>query len=120
MQSFLTQPKLRALCAVATAMLALLIAWQSLVPPSDIPGPKLWDKLMHFIAYGCLGVPAALWLGPRKLVICLILVIAYGAGLELAQHLSPTAREGSVQDGLANAIGALAGISLVGLARDFR
>ena len=118
MQTLLNQPGLRALCGVTALALALFIAWQSLVPPSDIPGPKLWDKLLHFIAYGSLSVPVALWLGPRKLVVSLILIIAYGIGLELAQHLAPTGRVGSGADALANALGGLMGVGLIGILRD--
>lgn len=88
------------------------------VRPAPQGLPVFWeiDKLYHFIAYAIMG---CLWVraldadaGGRvmnSIVIMAALVSAvFGAFVEVCQAFTPM-REASVQDGLANGFGALAG-----------
>lgn len=101
----------RAALAVAL-ILAGGIAYMSLVPGGTVPAPYLSDKIRHFGAYAMLAIPAAMWFGPGRWAAVGVLTV-YGAGLEVAQAVFTATREASVLDGLANALGATAGVLLV-------
>ncbi|MFN3910935.1 VanZ family protein [Hyphomonas sp.] len=105
------QPVRRAALVIAL-LLALGIAWLSMVPGSTVPGPMISDKIRHFGAYATLAIPVAMWFGPGRFAAVLVLT-AYGAGLELAQGLLSATRQASVFDAVANALGASAGYLLV-------
>ena len=86
------------------------------VPPGvPEPGP-LWDKKLHFAAYGALTLALAYATAHsthesrRRLAIVLGIAIAYGVGIELVQGVVPH-RYYSPADLLANVLGvALASI----------
>jgi VanZ family protein len=105
-------PAIRRAALTIGVLLAILIGYLSLVPPGDVPAPGISDKLKHFAAYATLAVPVAMWFAPARRRGALI-VTAYGAGLEVAQALSGTGREGSIADAMANGAGAAAGTLLV-------
>jgi VanZ family protein len=105
-------PAIRRAALVIGLCLAALIGYFSLVTPGEAPAPQISDKIRHFAAYAALAVPAAMWLGPGR-VLAALLVALYGAGLEVAQAFAGTGREGSVADGAANSLGAAAGTALV-------
>ncbi len=99
-------------CAAVLAVIVL-----SLVPPPmTTQMPRDSDKLLHFLAYFALSLAALQLFAAARLqwtvVFCLI---ALGLALEWAQGtLVPEARSADVRDGLANALGVLAGLSLRG------
>lgn len=105
-------PAIRRAAVVIAALLAVLIGYYSLIPPGDAPAPQISDKIRHFVAYAGLAVPVAMWFGPGRLAAVLV-TAAYGAGLEIAQALAGTGREGSLADAAANTLGAGAGFLLV-------
>lgn len=107
-------PAIRLAALVIAALLAVLIGYYSLVPPGDVPAPQISDKVRHFAAYAGLAVPVAMWFGPGRLAAVLV-AASYGAGLEIAQALAGTGREGSLADAAANMLGAGAGFLLVWL-----
>lgn len=109
-------PSIRRAALVIGLCLAAVIGYFSLVTPGEAPAPQISDKLRHFAAYAALAIPAAMWLGPGHVgrgLLAVVVVALYGAGLEAAQSFSGTGREGSVADGAANALGAMAGVSIV-------
>ncbi|MFN3314417.1 MAG: VanZ family protein, partial [Hyphomonas sp.] len=87
----------------------LLIAWLSLIPADGVPAPEVSDKLRHFAAYAALAAPLAVAMGTKRWLLAALLAAMYGAGMEVAQALAPTGREGSVADAAANLGGALMG-----------
>ncbi len=105
-------PPIRRAALVIAVLLALGVAYLSLIPGGTVPAPEISDKLRHFGAYAMLAIPAAMWFGPGRLVTVLVLAV-YGAGLEVAQGLLSATREASLLDALANALGAIGGYLLV-------
>ena len=81
---------------------------------------EVWDKALHFVAYGALAV---LWvralhgglrpLRPRPTIVAVFLTILYGASDELHQFFVP-GRDASVLDVLADALGALSAAGVLG------
>ena len=105
-------PLIRRAAAIIAALLALLIAYFSLVPPGETPAPQISDKIRHFGAYAMLAIPTAMWLAPRRIVPAVVVAI-WGIAMEIAQGLAGTGREASLIDALANTLGACAGVLLV-------
>ncbi|MCA8901027.1 MAG: VanZ family protein [Hyphomonas sp.] len=105
----------------AGGVLALLvmgaIAVLSLLPPGDLPPVEGSDKVKHFIAYAVLAAPMTIWAGPGRTLRAVILTLGFGALMEVAQALSPTGREASLLDELANALGAALGTGLALIVR---
>ncbi len=85
----------------------------SLLPPETLPPqPTMWDKSNHALAYGVLVVVGGFgFKGWRSLLMVGVGLVVLGAGLELAQSITPD-RDGSIYDAVANfvavAIGSLA------------
>ncbi len=86
--------------------LAAIIVFLSVVNASGVPGASVSDKLKHFVAYGALALPVCVFMGRRRILFALILVIALGISMEIAQALAGTGRSPSVLDAIANALGA--------------
>lgn len=105
-------PHIRRAAAIIAALLALLIAYFSLVPPGETPAPQISDKIRHFGAYAMLAIPTAMWLAPRRIAPAVI-VAMWGIAMEIAQGLAGTGREASLGDALANTAGAGAGVFLI-------
>lgn len=105
-------PAIRRAALILAVLLAVLIGYFSLVPPGEAPAPQISDKIRHFAAYAMLAVPVAMWFSPKRLA-AWGLTALYGGGLEIAQMLAGTGREGSPADALANALGAGAGVFLI-------
>lgn len=92
----------------------LLTVWGSLTPsPPSAPG-GLSDKVQHFTAYFLLAGLAGTAF-PRRLLSIAALLIALGAGVELAQAGMALGRQGSWLDLLANIAGvaSAAGLALL-------
>ncbi|MCC7200882.1 MAG: VanZ family protein [Gammaproteobacteria bacterium] len=92
--------------AAGGLLLALVLAFGSLLPGPVVAAVSFWDKGEHFLGYFAL---AAWWLGllPRnRYLACVIAVIAFGIGIELAQGFLTTTRQMDPTDVLANSLGA--------------
>ncbi len=91
---------------VVLVSLAVLFA-----PASDVPpAPPGVDKVVHGALFAALALSGR-WAGvPLGALVCLL--VAYGAGSEAVQSLTPLARSGSVADWLADVGGVLAGTAL--------
>lgn len=71
-----------------TLVLAVVVAWLSLIPETQLPGPaKANDKAEHLIAYAALAFPAA-FARPRGWPWVLAAVAAFSAGIEVVQPLA--------------------------------
>jgi hypothetical protein len=95
-----------AFAVVVLVSLAVLFA-----PASDVPGaPPGADKLVHGALFAALAFTGR-WAGaPLGALACLL--VAYGAGSELVQGLTPLARSASVADWLADLTGVVVGTTL--------
>jgi VanZ family protein len=81
----------------------------SLLPQETLPETGLWDKWNHTLAYGVLALSGGVgFQGWRSMLMVGIGLVALGAGLELAQSVTPD-RDGSIYDALANLIGVAIG-----------
>ena len=99
----------------AAIIVFFAIAFLSLTPSYELPGPRLSDKIHHLIAYGVLTATAIMGRHHRSVLTVLAAVIAYGFLLEALQGLMGLGRSASWLDGIANMVGALLGV-LVALA----
>ena len=88
------------------ASLAILFAPGSDVPPSP-PGV---DKLVHGSLFAALAFTGR-WAGLGARVAPVVLVL-YAAVSEVIQAVAPIARDGSVGDWLADAVGVLVGLAV--------
>ncbi len=81
----------------------------SLLPQENLPETGMWDKLNHALAYGVLAASGGIgFKGWRSLLMVGIGLVVLGAGLELAQSVTPE-RDGSIYDALANFVGVVIG-----------
>ncbi len=95
-------------CTFAIGVLAVIAL--SLIPKEALPETGIWDKLHHFLAYGCLAVSGGLgFVGWRRMIAVGIGLVILGGSLEVAQAAVP-GRFASVDDALANAIGVMIGL----------
>lgn len=97
---------------------ALVIAWGSLMPASELPEDLPWDKANHLIAYAGLAALLALASGRRGLAMAL--AVAYGTAIEFAQIPVPGRLGGDVWDIIANTLGAGLGGGSIWLWRRWR
>jgi VanZ family protein len=89
-----------------------LIFGGSSVPGTQLPG-SLWDKLVHFLVYGLLGILFLLplaegrWSGvtARTAVLAVVFSMVYGISDELHQRFTPD-RTSDALDVIADTIGA--------------
>ena len=98
-----------------------LLYFASTSPQLSPPEAYHADKILHVVVYGAMAFIPALFLKRINPVIIIILLLSiFGAGIELAQN-SVEGRTGSNEDAIANFIGALLG-GVVGyiIGRKFR
>ena len=104
---------------IATAVLALLVAVVSLLPPRGTPGVEIADlgevlaTLGHGVAYAVLAASAVLSQRDPRTLLTWTVVVAYGALLEIAQGALGL-RSFQLTDIAANALGALVGVLVAG------
>jgi VanZ family protein len=106
-------PKFRLILFVLTA---LAILWLSLDPDPYLPkeGPLSWDKAQHALAYAVLTLLGGWALLPmvkgalRAWRWAMLMAVAYGVLLEMAQAVFTRYRRAQMGDALADALGALA------------
>lgn len=68
------------------------------------------DKVLHFVAFAMMAVPACLVLPRRFSAFVFVSMVALAAGMEVAQSVSNLGRESSFTDFAASAIGGGTGI----------
>ncbi|MEQ5766072.1 VanZ family protein [Halomonas sp. H33-56] len=95
------------------ATAALVIAWGSLMPASELPEDLPWDKANHLIAYA--GLATLLALASGRSGLSMGLAVAYGVAIEFAQIPVPGRLGGDVWDIVANILGAVLGVGAVWL-----
>lgn len=79
-------------------------------PGSDVPGaPPGVDKVVHFAVFAILAVTGR-WAGARLTPLAVALA-GYAVASEIIQAYAPIARDGSLPDVLADAVGILAGLA---------
>ena len=111
-QPYLNRLTIKRLALGMTLGLILVIAWASLTSSTDLPSVPGSDKLKHFAAYMGLAIPLLVWLGARRVLPAFAVLLALGAGLEVAQGLSGMGRYADVLDMFANCAGAMTGLML--------
>jgi membrane associated rhomboid family serine protease len=80
-------------------------------PASDVPAaPPGVDKLVHAGVFAALALTGR-WAGVGRSVLAALLV-AYAAGSEVVQGISPLQRSASVADWAADVVGVLLGLAL--------
>ncbi len=95
----------------------IAVAWLSPTPQDGVPEVDIWDKLGHFLVYAVLAVFGGLAYWARGIEVAVgVLLVAYGCILEIAQINIP-GRSGTVEDALANALGAMVGVVIVRILR---
>lgn len=93
--------------------LAALITLICLLPVSQLPTVRIWDKLEHALAWVALGF----WFGSvvvrRDIVWVGLALVALGGAIELLQGWMGFGRSADLDDLLADAVGILVGLLLV-------
>ena len=92
-----------------------VVIWGELSPhPPELPGPLMWDKLDHFIAYFGLALLSTLAWGLKRSLVWLFLgLVALGGGMEILQAL--LGRDAEWGDFLANDLGILIGLGVAAI-----
>ena len=95
----------RKLARIAFFVGLVAVVALSLLPQDIVPETGLWDKWNHTLAYAALALSGgAGFKGWRSLLAVAIGLAVLGAGLELAQSVTPD-RDGSIADAVANFVG---------------
>ncbi|MDZ7853844.1 MAG: VanZ family protein [Halomonas sp.] len=97
--------------AVLACLAALVIAWGSLTPSSELPETLPWDKASHFIGYA--GLAGLIGLAGVYLPLGFLAALLLGIAIEFAQLLVPGRSGGDWADILANGLGAGAALLLL-------
>lgn len=93
------------LARLALCIALLAITTLALIPAQEVPASSGWDKLDHWAAFFTLSALADRVFGARLFWRrTALLLVAYGIGIELAQHFTPD-RQADVLDVLADSIG---------------
>lgn len=90
--------------AVLVCLAALVIAWGSLTPASELPETLPWDKASHFIGYA--GLAGLVGLAGLRLSLAFLAALLLGVAIEFAQLPVPGRLGGDWRDILANGLGA--------------
>jgi len=99
------------------ALICLVVMLLGIFIGGEAPGagslfPPPWDKLVHFVAYGSIGILLGLIIRFRPLVLILILVVLIGAADEFHQIHIP-GRHAGLDDLSADFFGALAALPII-------
>ncbi len=100
-----------------TALIGLVLILLGIFIGGEAPGagslfPSPWDKLVHFITYGVIGVLLGMILKTKPLLLILILVVSVGAVDEFHQIYIP-GRHAGLDDLSADLLGGLAALPIV-------
>ncbi|MGM0983085.1 MAG: VanZ family protein [Pseudomonadota bacterium] len=104
-------PQWRRRWAALACLAALVVAWGSLTPSSELPEALPWDKASHFIGYA--GLAGLVGLAGVYLPLAFLTVLLLGIAIEFAQLLVPGRSGGDWADILANGLGACAAVLLL-------
>lgn len=96
-------------------LLVLAIVAGSLLPGPAVAAVSQWDKLEHAFGYGVVTLWTAGMLRPARYLYAAAAAFLLGAGLEAAQALLTTSREGDLLDLVANSSGIAAALVLAHL-----
>lgn len=89
---------------VLACLAALVIAWGSLTPSSELPETLPWDKASHYIGYA--GLAGLTGLAGVRLPLAFLATLLLGSVIEFAQLQVPGRSGGDWADMLANGLGA--------------
>lgn len=101
----------RAWFALGLFIVAAIVAG-SLLPSSDLPDLRLWDKFEHAFSYALLAFWYGSIVGRRALPATFIALIAFGGAMELLQGGMAFGRTADLMDMAANTTGILVGLAL--------
>ena len=109
--SAITAPKRRPLWRALLAALLVTITWLALVPHPPQAITTGWDKSNHALAFASLAFSSvwALLPRPRQWPLIVAALLAYGIGIEIAQHFLPP-READWHDVVADSVGIALGL----------
>ena len=99
-------PTTRHICLWAALVIAAIIAQQSLSVSNAQGGIPHLDKLVHFVAYGALGVLALPALPRMKPLFVVLGIGIFGGIIECAQGFMSNGRTADVMDAMSNLSGA--------------
>jgi len=104
-------PEQRRLWRALLAVLLVAITWLALTPAPPKGLSTGWDKSNHLLAFGALAFAGvwAQWRQPRQWWRLVAALLAYGIGIEIAQHFLPP-READPMDVLADSMGIIVGL----------
>ncbi|NJC41279.1 VanZ family protein [Brevundimonas alba] len=96
------------------------MAWLAFRPVTGVEGGLPWDKANHALAFIVLTALAGRgWPVLSRAALFLIMLVA-GIGIELVQGLPQIGRDADVWDVVADAVGILVGLALLGWLRRSR
>lgn len=109
----LTAPERRALWRALLLLMLGVITWLALAPAPPPSADLGWDKANHLVAFASLAFTSvwAFWQRARQWPWLVLALLAYGAGIEVAQSFLPPRHadwRDVVADGLGIALGLLA------------
>jgi VanZ family protein len=84
----------------------------SLLPSSDLPDLRLWDKFEHAFSYALLSFWYGSIVGRRALPLTFVAMLAFGGAMELLQGGMHLGRTADMMDMAANTTGILIGLGL--------
>ena len=96
----------------ASLLLVALVAWGSLMPGSDVPGPPNLDKFEHAAVYALLAVWFTGLVVRQHYLAVAVALVALGVLMEVLQQAMQLGRQADVLDAVANACGSAAGVAL--------
>jgi VanZ family protein len=108
---FATAPERRRHWQALLVALLVVITYLALVPDPPKTVSTGWDKSNHALAFAALAFAGvwARWPRPRQWGWLVVALLAYGVGIEIAQHFLPP-RSADAQDVLADAVGIALGL----------
>jgi VanZ family protein len=103
--------------ALGLAMAAIILVG-SLLP--SVPDARVLenDKINHFVGYFGLSAWFTALAQRRRYGVVVLALLAFGAAIEITQHLMPLGRTGDWRDVVANSIGIAAGLAVAFASRD--
>lgn len=108
---FAAAPEQRRLWRLLLGLLFVAITWLALVPDPPQGLSTGWDKSNHLLAFASLAFASvwACWPQPRQWWLLVLVLLAYGVGIEIAQSFLPP-RSADAADVLADGMGIALGL----------
>lgn len=110
---FALAPAQQGLWRLLLVVLYMAITWLALAPAPPETLSTGWDKSNHLLAFGSLAFTSvrALWPQPRRWLLLVAVLLAYGCGIEVAQSFLPP-RSADLEDVFADGLGITLGLLL--------